>query len=158
MRSLLGIILLVTACQDGPSPDLMSVGPQLEPAIRAAHTTAAARSAYDLLSSPSARLAVGGHCYFAPHPPPGANETRVLVDAGRADLLRLLATAPAPEARVYGAIGLRDLGAIDSKTYATMLSDIDEPARTCSGCIFWTASAREAAATYDEWAVSLSTP
>lgn len=48
---MLGFVLLVTACQEGPSPDLMSVGPQLEPAIRAAHTTAAARIAYDRLTS-----------------------------------------------------------------------------------------------------------
>ncbi len=148
---MLGFVLLVTACQDGPSPDLMSVGPQLEPFIRAAHTTALARIAYDRLSSPNARLMVGWRCYYAGHAPPSRNETRVLVDAGRADLLRQLASAPAPEARVYGAIGLRELGVIDSKTYATMLSDIEGPVQTCSGCIFWTANAKEAAAAHDEW-------
>lgn len=148
---MLGFVLLVTACQEGPSPDLMSVGPQLEPAIRAAHTTAAARIAYDRLTSPKARLVVGWRCYLAPHAPPGANEARVLVDSGRVDILRKLASAPAPEARVYGAIGLRELGVIDSETFARMLSDIEGPVQTCNGCIFWTANAKEAAAAHDEW-------
>lgn len=147
---MLGFVLLVTACQDGPSPDLMLVGPQLEPVIRAAHTTALARIAYDRLSSPKARLVVGWRCYLAPYAPPGGNESRVLVDAG-VDLLRQLASAPAPEARVYGAIGLRELGVINSETFARMLSDIEGPVQTCSGCIFWTANAKEAAAAHDEW-------
>lgn len=151
MRALVGLCILMMGCQSAPYPDLVSVGPQLEPAIRAAHTTALARIAYDRLTSSKARLVVGWRCYLAPHAPPGGNETRVLVDAGRADLLRQLASAPTPEARIYGALGLRELGVIDSETFARMLGDIEGPVQTCSGCIFWTAIAKEAAAAYDEW-------
>lgn len=149
---LANVLLLASACQSAPSPDLMTVAAQVEPAIKAAHSTAMTQVAFARLTSKNARLVVGWRCYLAPHAPPGANEMRVLVDTGRADLLQQLASAPASEARVYGAIGLRDLGAIDAETFARMITDIEEPVEMCSGCIFWKgSSAKEAVAAYDEW-------
>ncbi len=74
----------------------------------------------------------------------------MLVDTGRADLLWIVLAATTPEARVYGAIGLRDAGAISPADYIYFVKAIQEPVETCRGCNVRSTNAAEAASNYDE--------
>jgi hypothetical protein len=95
------------------------------------------REAYELLLSPFETLDIGDNCYEGGEPPEGRVATRKLVAARRADLLRNVLRGPNPEARLYAARGLRELGALSGPDHAVTLKlrKLKLPLATCSGCM-----------------------
>jgi hypothetical protein len=84
-------------------------------------------------------------------PPRGWREFHTLVVAKRVDLLWRLLEAPVREAQVYGAIGLREVGALDRVSFDELIAQIRGPVETCSGCIFWSTTAEQVVVAHDEW-------
>ncbi len=107
--------------------------------------------AYERLASANARLVVGHTCYYGAKRPQGWAELNVLVRARRDDLLWRLQRAPTPEARLYGAIGLRETEAVGPKWFKVLVAAVREPVATCRGCLLSSGSAVEAVAAYDDW-------
>jgi len=108
------------------------------------------REPYELLLSPLQTLDIGDYCYEGGEPPDGLIAARKLVVARRADLLRNVLRGPNPEARLYAARGLRELGALSDADRALTLKlrKLKLPLVNCSGCTIHREPSEE---TWKEW-------
>ena len=142
--------VLAIGCEQGPPVELARAGGAAA-AVERARQRVMENHAYERLASANARLVVGHTCYYGAKPPQGWAEFNVLVRARRDDLLWRLQRASTPEARLYGAIGLRETEAVGPKWFTVLVTAISEPVATCSGCEFSSGPATEAVAAYDGW-------
>jgi hypothetical protein len=108
------------------------------------------REPYELLLSPLHTLDIGEDCYEGGEPPEGRVAARKLVIARRVDLLRNVLRGPNPEARLYAARGLRELGALSDADRALTLKlrKLKLPLVNCSGCMVHRETSEE---TWKEW-------
>lgn len=144
----LGVIL--SLLHGAPQPELPKLTDSLSRAITASRNRIEDHIAYRHLLSPDSDLVVGRACGIVGTPPPGQRDLATLVDHERTDLLSRALGAPTPEARVYAALGLWSLRTIGDDERRRFVGRITGPVRMCSGCLFWSASATEAVAGYDE--------
>jgi hypothetical protein len=91
---------------------------------------------YAELTSPLESLTVGESCGYAGGPPKGRRAMLALVAAKRPDLLRNAVRGPNPEGRVYGVLGLDELGVPEGKLdEVEVLDGLPIEVETCVGCI-----------------------
>jgi hypothetical protein len=87
---------------------------------------------------------VGTPCGFASGPAPGRTEFDTYVEYRREDSLRQMLDDPEPAARVYGMIGLLQIGVLPYDDFYAQIVSIRDGIEVCESCLFSNVSAFQA--------------